>query len=205
MRSRLVFISVSITKKYGILFGVVIIGLTGTIGAGKGTLVEYLLQHRGLKHYSVRDVLNKELTKRGLELTRDNMHLVGDELRDTFGAGYLVESLLDLAKEEGGNSVIESIRTIGEVQALRQKASDFYLFGVDADPKVRYERVHKRNSSTDNITFEKFQADEASESFHKELWRMNLPACIAEADYVLTNNGTVEEFYRQVEEVMKKV
>jgi dephospho-CoA kinase len=140
-----------------------------------------------------------------MELTRDNMHKIADELRDSFGAGYLAESLLDLAKTEGGNAVIESIRTIGEVQALKQKASDFYLFAVDADPKIRYERVHKRNSSTDNITFEKFQEDEASESFHTELWRMNLPACIAQADFVLMNNGTVEEFHRQVEEVMKKV
>ncbi len=182
-----------------------IIALTGTIGSGKGTLVEYLCSHHNFHHYSVRDVLNRELGKRNLELTRDNMRMLGDELRDKFGAGYLAETLLDLAKENGGNAVIESIRTTGEVESLRGKAPDFYLFGVDADPKVRYERIHKRNSSTDQITFEKFMTDEGSECFHTEKWRMNLPACIALADYVLHNDGTVVEFFKRVEEVMKNI
>ena len=34
----------------------IIIGITGTIGAGKGTIVELLIK-KGFKHYSVRDFL----------------------------------------------------------------------------------------------------------------------------------------------------
>jgi dephospho-CoA kinase len=34
-----------------------IIGITGTIGAGKGTVVEYLVGQKGFDHYSVRSFL----------------------------------------------------------------------------------------------------------------------------------------------------
>ncbi len=57
-----------------------IIGITGTSGAGKGTVVDYLLK-KGFKHYSVRDFLTEEILKRGLEPNRDNMIFVANELR----------------------------------------------------------------------------------------------------------------------------
>ena len=38
-----------------------IIGITGTLGAGKGTVVEYLVEKKGFDHYSVRAFLLKEI------------------------------------------------------------------------------------------------------------------------------------------------
>ena len=32
----------------------IIIGITGTLGAGKGTIVDYLVKQKGFVHYSVR-------------------------------------------------------------------------------------------------------------------------------------------------------
>ena len=43
----------------------IIIGITGTLGAGKGTIVDYLVQEKGFKHYSVRNYLIKEIEKGG--------------------------------------------------------------------------------------------------------------------------------------------
>ena len=34
-----------------------IIGITGTLGAGKGTIVDYLVQKKGYVHYSVRSFI----------------------------------------------------------------------------------------------------------------------------------------------------
>ncbi|MBR5146904.1 MAG: AAA family ATPase, partial [Bacteroidales bacterium] len=45
-----------------------IIGITGTIGAGKGTIVDYLVKEKGYVHYSVREFLAEEVKKRGLEV-----------------------------------------------------------------------------------------------------------------------------------------
>jgi dephospho-CoA kinase len=183
----------------------VIIGLTGTIGAGKGTVVEYLLSHHDFTHYSVRDILNTELNKLNKELSRENMIWISNKLRQKNGAGYFMETLLKQAKEKGGNAIIESIRTLGEVESMRSEAADFILFAVTADPKIRYERIVRRNSSTDHVTFEKFMEDESTESQHGEKWQQNLPGCIALADYTFMNNGSIEDFYAQVEGVVKKI
>ena len=32
----------------------IVIGITGTLGAGKGTIVNYLIEEEGFDHYSVR-------------------------------------------------------------------------------------------------------------------------------------------------------
>ena len=42
----------------------IIIGITGTLGAGKGTIVDYLVKERGFVHYSVRAFITEEIEKR---------------------------------------------------------------------------------------------------------------------------------------------
>ena len=182
-----------------------IIGITGTIGAGKGTVVDYLKSRHNFSHYSVRDVLIEELNKRGKDLSRDSMVSIANELRLKNGAGYFMEVLLKRAVERGGDAVIESVRTIGEIETLRAKAPDFYLLAVDADPAVRYERIVKRNSSTDKISYERFLVDEARESHHTEKWLINLPACISEADFKLTDDGTFDDLHNQIDKILLKI
>ena len=46
------------------------IGITGTLGAGKGTIVDYLIQHRGFVHFSVRAFITEEINRRGREVNR---------------------------------------------------------------------------------------------------------------------------------------
>ena len=44
----------------------IIIGITGTLGAGKGTIVDYLCKKRGFLHYSVREFLEEAFSYVGL-------------------------------------------------------------------------------------------------------------------------------------------
>ena len=59
----------------------IIIGITGTLGAGKGTIVDYLTINKGFKHYSVRQYLIEEIEKKGLPVNRDTMTEVANNLR----------------------------------------------------------------------------------------------------------------------------
>ena len=58
-----------------------IIGITGTLGAGKGTVVDFLVSEKGYKHYSVRSFISEEIIKRNLPLNRDSMVVVANDLR----------------------------------------------------------------------------------------------------------------------------
>lgn len=178
-----------------------IIGITGTLGAGKGTVVEYL-QSKGFRDYSMSGFIADVVARRGLPINRDTLTEVGNDLRKHYGPAYITDQLLERAKAAGGDAIIESLRAVGEVENLKQHGA--VIWAVDADIHTRYERIAKRKSEKDFISFEKFQADEARESHNEEPWLMNLPRCIAMADVVFQNNGTQEELFVQVEAALAK-
>ena len=178
----------------------IIIGITGTIGAGKGTVVDYLVKNMGFIHFSAReDVINKEIEKRGLPITRDNMILVANDLRKNYGPSYVAEELFKMAQNSNKNCVLESLRTVGEIESLKNKGK-FFLFAVNADQKKRYNRVQERkNLQSDNVSFEKFVEQEKTEMSADDPNKQNLSKCIEMADYVFDNNGTFEELYKSLE------
>ncbi|MCQ2275480.1 MAG: AAA family ATPase [Bacteroidales bacterium] len=180
-----------------------IIGITGTLGAGKGTIVDYLIQHYGYKHYSVRGYLTEEAERRGMEINRDTFVVVANDLREKYGPSYITDELYKQAEAAGVNAIIESVRTPGEVESLR-KNEHFLLFAVDADPKVRYDRVVLRNSETDHVSYETFIENEQREMSSTDPAHQNVGRCMEMADYVFHNDGDFDDLYRQVEEVLGK-
>lgn len=178
-----------------------IIGITGTLGAGKGTIVDYLIQHYGFKHYSVRGYLIEEAQRRGMELNRDTYVVVANDLRAKYGPSYITDQLYLQAAENGDNAVIESVRTPGEVESLR-KHEHFLLFGVDADPEIRYGRVVNRASETDQISFETFIENELREMSSTDPNHQNIGKCMQMADYIFLNNGDFQDLYQQIEQVL---
>ena len=180
-----------------------IIGITGTLGAGKGTIVEQL-KKRGFKHFSARDFITKEIIKRGLPVNRDSMVLVANDLRSKHSPSYVAEQLFKLAEIEGGNCVIESLRTPAEIECLKSKGK-FVLFAIDADAKLRYERVVARKSETDKISFDVFKENEKREMISKDPNKQNLKKCIEMADFVFMNNQTINDLNEKVLGVLNKL
>ncbi len=181
-----------------------VIGITGTLWAGKWTIVEYLQEKYGFKHKSVRKFLQEEMERRWLPNNRDSMTLVANDLRKTYWSSYIIEALYKEAEATGENTIIESIRAVGEVQALQQK-SLFTLFAVDANIKTRYERITQRGNESDHVSFEKFIEDEEREMNNEDPTKQNIAECIKMADYTFTNDGTEEELQKQVDAVMEKI
>ena len=86
-----------------------ILGLTGTNGAGKTSAAAWL-RERGFLYESLSDEIRRELESRGLPATRDNLTRVGNEMRTAGGAGVLARRIKQRL-EPGADYVIDSIRT----------------------------------------------------------------------------------------------
>ena len=180
-----------------------ILGVTGTIGAGKGTVVEYLVKEEGFAHYSVRDFLIQEIHKRGLAENRDSMREVANNLREKYGPSSVIESLYAKAAQEGHDALIESVRAIGEADFL--KGHGVKLLAVDADRKIRFDRVRMRASSTDDVDFDTFVMHEERELASTEPFDMNIIGVMAMSDYRIENDGSLEELHAKVEIMLQSL
>jgi dephospho-CoA kinase len=182
----------------------IIIGITGTLGAGKGTIVEYLIREKGFAHYSVRAYLLELIRNEGLPENRDSMFNLANELRAIYGPSYITDQLYEQAVLAGKDCIIESIRTPGEVESLRTKGP-FYLLAIDADPEVRYQRIVLRQTETDDVSRKTFMENEEREMSTTDPNKQNLRKCINMADYILLNNGSKEELDNQLNKVLGQI
>lgn len=182
----------------------IIIGITGTLGAGKGTVVDYLVKNAGFTHLSVRSYLTELIIKDGNIVNRDSMMAKGNELRTNFGASYIADELYKQALEKGTNCIIESLRAPGEIESLRKKGK-FYMLAVDADSKTRYNRIVERASETDKISYDEFIENETREMSSTDPNKQNLRKCIEMSDYLINNDGSLEKLYDQIKSIIKNI
>ena len=175
-----------------------IIGITGTDGAGKGTAVDFLVTQHGYTHYSSRDLIMEEINRLGLPATRVQTRLTANSLREQFGNDVIVRKAYEKATTEDAKMVvIESIRTLAEVEYL--KAHGGILLAVDASPEVRFARVQGRRSETDKVTYEQFLAHEALENDDPNPHGMQKAKVMASADYTIKNSTDKKDLAREVE------
>jgi len=178
-----------------------IIGITGTIGAGKGTVVEYL-KSKGFSHYSSSGTLKKMLEERGLPQTRTYMSPLADELMASYPGGIMYFSYERAQKDGAKDYVLEAIHRPSEADYVRSIGG--VIWGVDADIKKRYERtVQRQEGEKDNVTYEQFLEHSRREDEGQGGRGNNIRAVISSADTVLTNDGSPEELYQQVEDALK--
>jgi dephospho-CoA kinase len=184
--------------------------------------VDYLVAKKGFRHYSVRAFLIEEIKKRNLSIDRDSMREIANELRATYSPSYIVEQLYLQAEQTGKDviiesihtpagveylqekgAIIESIRAVGEVEALKSHPN-FLLLAIDADQKLRYERAMTRGNESDHVSFEKFQEQEKAEMHNDDTTKQNIARCMEMANFTVYNNGEMPALYQQLDEFIEK-
>jgi dephospho-CoA kinase len=180
-----------------------IIGIAGTIGSGKGTVVEYL-QKKGFKDYSSSGILKEMLTERGDPHTREYMADLAEELIATHPGGILSISLERARKDGAADFILEAIHRQSEADFVRRMGGK--ILGIDADIQLRYARTRARNEGEkDAVTLEQFTESSAREDEGKRHLTSNIASVIETADAIILNNGTLDELHAEIEQALTKL
>jgi len=181
-----------------------IIGIAGTLGAGKGTVVEYLKQ-KGFAHYSSSDVLRRLLEERGTPAARTNLSSLANDLMRDYDGGVLHFS--HTYAEEAGeeNYILEALHRVSEGQYIKKIGG--VILGVDADIRIRYDRISKRqDGEKDKVTLEQFLADSEreEEGNNRSDNGPNIRAVMEMADYTIFNDNDLNQLYLDVDKFLDK-
>jgi dephospho-CoA kinase len=143
-----------------------LIGLSGTNGSGKDTVGQILAEEHGFLFISMTDMLRAEAANRNLAPTRDVLRTISAEWRRKAGLGVLIDKSVEEYERLGGDAkytglVVASLRNPGENDRIHELGGE--VIWIDADPKVRFDRLKGRMRSDDPQSFDDFVAHEQAE------------------------------------------
>lgn len=178
-----------------------ILGLVGEMAAGKTTVTDYIKEKHGGVSFRFSDMLGDILARMHIEKTRENYQTLSTILRQNFGDDIMSKVImLDVKASENPLIITEGVRRPSDIEYLKELPG-FHLVAIQADEKIRFERTTERSEKPDDQskTWEQFQAEGKQESEQK------IKDIAAKADYTIDNNGSLEELYKQVDEIITQI
>jgi len=179
-----------------------IIGLTGRIASGKGEIKDFL-EKKGFKYCTISQVIREEALKRGIEIKRENLQDLGNEIRNIEGTNAWIKRLIATI-DLNENVIIDGIRNPGEVEELK-KIKNFFLIAVDAPQEKRYERVRMRTKPSDPKTWEEFLEIDKRDFGEADLKGQQVCKCMEMADFYIFNNSSIKILLKRIEELYSEI
>jgi dephospho-CoA kinase len=178
-----------------------VIGLTGTNGAGKDAVAE-LLGKQGYQKITIGDVIRARMSSEGIKApSREQAHEYQKRFVDKFGIDYWPKEIIKEIKKHGWTKVaISGLRYPSDIRILKQEfGKDFIAILVDADSKIRYQRLAGRGRADAPKTYAEFLEQEKNEEK-----TFNLKETFRLIDFRVDNSGNLERTRTQVTRILLK-
>lgn len=179
----------------------IIIGLVGPLASGKEVAKKYLETKHGAGVHRFSSILRDILERLYLPISRENMQNLSLDLRQRFGGDTLARVIAeDVSRDEHEIVVIDGVRRLADIVDLKDLPG-FCLISIDAEAKIRYQRMKDRNENKgdDQKSFEQFLEDGAREA------ELEIPQVMSKARYQLDNNGSLDQLYSQIDEIINNL
>lgn len=152
----------------------------------------------GLPVIRMGDVVREEASRRGISLTDEGVGGMAHEERQVHGPDIWARRTLERVSTD--RVVIDGVRSPDEVNAFREAFADHLcIVAVHASPGTRYRRISRRGRKDDVVTEEQLRLRD-----QREL-RWGLGKVIALADYMIVNEGSLDDFIGETQEVLRKI
>lgn len=177
-----------------------IIGLVGTAGSGKSHVATCLRERYGGRIFKFSEYLSQVLDILAIPKSRDNLIKLSIALRNEFGENALAYAVARGVMAKGTTlAIVDGIRRVDDVAPL-EPLPNFVLVAIDADPRLRFERMKRRGEKAGEslLTWEQFMMEEKAPT------EITIPQVIARATVRLTNEGTVAELEKKIDDLMNQ-
>jgi len=174
-----------------------VVSIVGMAGAGKSEVARFF-ERRGFVRIRFGDVTDDEVRKKGLELSEENERAARELLRRKHGmAAY---AMLNLPRIEAALKtsyvVIDGLYSWEEYVFLKDRyGDDMCLVAVWASPATRHARLGGRQDR-------RLTPREAASRDRAEIEQTNKGGPIAIADYLVVNEGSLDDLILQAERVL---
>jgi dephospho-CoA kinase len=175
-----------------------IIGIIGEMGSGKDTFSEYVKKnYDNVFVLRFSDALTEALKIFFDEVKREDLQWLSTQLREKFGQDILVKALIKKIKNiNDGIIILNGVRRPDDFKALKEFGGK--LVYIIADLKKRWERViMRKEKADDDVSFEKFLEMGKAEA------ESLITKIAKEADFKIENNGSKEDLYQNIENLIK--
>ena len=174
-----------------------VIGIVGMPGAGK-SIAREVVRGRGIPIVSMGDVVRGEAEARGIEKNWESLGRLMLKMREEGGHAIIAKKCLPKIKRmREGVVFIDGVRSLEEVEEFRRSYRNFYLIAIHASPRVRFRRLLDRGRADDPKDLKSFEDRD-----RREL-RVGIGSVIAMADFMVVNEGSVEEARDRFKEVLE--
>jgi len=176
-----------------------VICVVGMPASGKGIVVEEA-KKMGFPVIVMGDIVREETVKRGLPLTPQNLNMVAKDLRDKEGEDVVAKRCVKkIGKIRSNVVIVDGVRSLKELERYKRDLGKTVIIAVHASPQVRFKRILKRNRPGDPKSWNEFvERDLVELSF-------GLGNVIALADYMIVNEGAIEELREMAKKVLKEI
>lgn len=178
-----------------------LIAVVGMAGSGKSIATDYLEKNNWKKIY-FGGVTYRLMEEQGIERTEDgeSEKKFREELRKKYGKECYAKILEPEIREalEKQDVVLDGLYSWYEYTFLKEKFDNIKLICIVTDKELRYERISKRVDRP-------FKKDDAITRDLSEIENLYKGGPIAYADYYILNNGTIDDYYNRLEEILKEI
>jgi len=174
-----------------------VIGVAGMPGAGKAAIAK-IAKEKGYSVVVMGDEIREETKRRGFEPTSDNVGKIMLKLREEEGPGVVAKKCVPkIANANTDTVLVDGIRSLHEVYELEKNFPKFLLVAVHSSPETRFKRLFLRKRSDDPKGWKVFLERDLREI------SVGQGSVIAMADYMIVNEGTLEENKAKIREVLE--
>lgn len=177
-----------------------IIAIVGMCGSGKSIASDILVE-KGFQKVYFGGVTMDKLKEKNLEITPGNEKEMREKLREDLGMAAFAKILLPKIQElvRDNDVVLDGLYSWDEYQFLEKELGKaMKTIAIVTDKKLRYKRLSERE-------IRPLTKSEAKERDLAEIDNIAKAPPIAYADYFILNNGSLEDYRKRLEEILKEI